>query len=85
MSVNMQKVSGWANVKAAAQYANVSERTFRDWLRQDLKYSKLPSGHILTKYEWIDQFLEGYEINVNELDKLVADTIKGLSGNGKSI
>ena len=82
----MQKVSGWAKIKGGAQYANVSERTFRDWLKQDLKYSKLPTGHIVTKYEWIDKFLEGFTVNENELDRLVAETIKGLGGgNGKSI
>jgi hypothetical protein len=53
-------IPGWFKVKDAANYAGVSERTFEDWLRQGLKYAKIPSGLRLTKPEWIDQYLEGF-------------------------
>ncbi len=51
---------GWVKVKDAAKYAGVSERTLEEWLKQGLKFVKIPSGLRLIKPEWIDQFLEQY-------------------------
>jgi hypothetical protein len=53
-------VPGWYKVKNGAKYADVSERTFEDWLKQGLKYVQIPSGLRLVKPEWIDQFLEQF-------------------------
>ena len=48
---------GYCKVKLGAVYAGVSERTFRDWLKQGLAYHKLPSGTILVAYGDIDKYL----------------------------
>ncbi len=37
MSTNL----GWTKIKTGAEYAGVSERTFRDWLKQGLKHIRL--------------------------------------------
>lgn len=70
---------GWAKVKTAAGYAGVSPRTFRKWLKDGLRYVKAPSGAILIKLEWIDEYLENFEIkNSNQVDQIVTETLKGL-------
>ena len=69
---------GWGKIKAAADYAGVSDRTLEDWLKNGLRYVQLPSGHRLIKFEWIDQYLETFTKTSEEakkrLDK-VADEI----------
>jgi hypothetical protein len=71
-------VDGWGRIKDGAKYSAVKERTFRDWLKAGLKHSRLPSGTILIRYSWIDEFLEKYEVNENQVDKIVDETMKGL-------
>ncbi len=61
----------WGKVKNGAQYAGLSERKMRDLLKQGLKHIRLPSGTILIKYEWIDEYLEGFEVVENEIDQVV--------------
>jgi hypothetical protein len=51
---------GWLTVKKAAEYCSMSERRVRSWFKQGLKYSRLGSGTILIKIEWIDDYLETY-------------------------
>jgi hypothetical protein len=60
---------GWAKAKVAARYAGVSERTFRQWLKDGLKHSRLRSGTILVKYEWIDEYLENCAVT-DTLDEI---------------
>jgi hypothetical protein len=72
-------VPGWAKIKPAAGYAGVKERTLRSWLREGLKHSRLPSGTILIKYAWIDEYLERFQAKENLADSLVNQTLKELS------
>lgn len=71
---------GWTKVKGGAAYADHSERTFRPWFKKGLRHVRLPSGTILTKFEWIDEFLEQFEVNVskdkNHIDKIVEETMR---------
>ena len=62
---------GYAKVKDAAQWAGVSERTFRDWLKDGMPHIRLKSNHILIKYEYIDQWLNQFEVTTNNVDELV--------------
>ncbi len=75
MSTNL----GWTKIKTGAEYAGVSERTFRDWLKQGLKHIRLPSGTILIRYSWIDEFLEKFLIDnkLPNIDKIVEEIIDG--------
>ena len=67
---------GWAKIKDAAKYADISERTFRDWLKKGLQHSVLPSGTILLKYSAIDDFLESYSVQENMIDTVVEDVLR---------
>ncbi len=71
-------LEGYAKVKAAARYAGISERTFRDWLKLGLPHFRLGSGTILVAYGDIDQWLEKYKVDGNEIDTVVEQVMKGL-------
>jgi hypothetical protein len=71
-------IQGWKKVKQSAEYAGVSTRTFRPWLKEGLRHLRLPSGTILIKLDWIDQFLESFEHQENTLDNLADNILKGL-------
>ena len=62
---------GWLKVKTAAQYADVSERTLRSWLKCGLRHSRLESGTILILRSWLDQYLTGFEYQNNEVEKMI--------------
>jgi hypothetical protein len=64
-------LKGWACVKKASEYADVSQRTMREWLKRGLKHSRLPSGMIRIKFEDIDRFIDGYAVTENALDAVV--------------
>ena len=73
MSANLG-TRGYAKVKEAARYAGVSPRTLRKFLRQGLKHARLPTGTILIRYGWIDEFLGRYvEDGHDRVDKLVEE------------
>ena len=63
--------TGWATVLSAAKYADVSEGTMRSWLKKGLKHSRLPTKTIRIKYSDIDEFLEKYSVDKNEIDTFV--------------
>jgi predicted site-specific integrase-resolvase len=64
----------------AAKYAGVSLKIFRRWLANGLRHSQLANGRILTKYEWIDAYLEKFEVR-DDTAKLQADELtEGLTG-----
>jgi len=73
-------MDGWGRIKEGAKHSGVKERTFRGWLKAGLKYSRLPSGTILIRYSWIDEFLEKYQVNENQVDRIVDQAVKEIQG-----
>lgn len=71
-------MTGWMKVKPASKYAGVSERTFRNWLKTGLRHCRLPTGTILVQPMAIDEHLQGFETNSNQLDSLVDEVLQGL-------
>ena len=69
---------GWCKTKTGASYAGVGERTFRDFLKAGLRYTRLPSGHLLFKIEWIDEFLMQFEVTENEAERITDEVMKEL-------
>lgn len=69
-------MNGWGKIKPGANYAGVSVRTLRDWLKMGLRHTRLPSGTILIKYSHIDEFLSQYEVDINEADKIADEIIE---------
>jgi len=69
-------MSGWSKIKSAAKYAGISERTMRNWLKDGLKHSRLPSGTVLIKYAWVDEYLEAFAAKEDQVDKIVNETLR---------
>jgi hypothetical protein len=71
-------LNGWAKIKQASRYAGVSPRTFRGWLKQGLKHTRLPSGMILIKLTSIDEWLESFSVDGDQVNQVVSDIFKEL-------
>ncbi len=71
-------MKGWCKIRVAAGYAGVSDRTLEDWLKQGLKYVRLPTGTRLLKYEWVDEYLERFADSNNQIDIVVNEMLSGL-------
>lgn len=62
MEVTVRKTRrGWCKPSQGAKYASHTLKVFRSWFGQGLRHIRLPNGRILTKYDWIDQFLQQFE------------------------
>lgn len=73
---------GWGKVSAAAKYAGISPRTLEDWLKNGmLRYSQLPSGTRLIKFDWIDEALEKFIVQPEEnpVTRIVDDMMQKIS------
>lgn len=72
-------MQGWANVKNAAKYADVSEKTMRKWLTEGLIHSRLPSGTIRISYTDIEDFLKQYIVNEDMVENVVNEVCADLN------
>jgi predicted site-specific integrase-resolvase len=68
---------GWLKIKPAARYAGVSERTMRNWLKDGLKHSRLPTGTVLIHASNIDSYLDGYAVLNDRVERLVNEIFAG--------
>lgn len=68
----------WLKIKGAGEYSNMSARTVRGWTKNGLRHVVLPSGVVLIKVEWLDEFLEGFAVDGNEVDAVVDGVLKDL-------
>ena len=78
MKITSPDNRGYAKVKKAAKYADVSERTFRDWLKDGLRHSRLNTGTILVAYTAIDEYLARFEVSRNQVDNIVDEVMQEL-------
>jgi hypothetical protein len=69
---------GYGKVKAGSRYAGVSERTFRDWLKDGLPHFRLSSGTILVAYSDIDAWLERFRVDGSMVDEIVDQVMSDL-------
>jgi len=69
----------WLKIKSAALRQDLSERKMRDLLKEGLRHSRLPSGTILIKDEWLDEYFGSYEVKENQIDNIVDEVMEGLS------
>ena len=65
-------------IRAGAAHAGVSPRTFRKWLGRGLRHVRLPGGGILVRRLWIDEFLEGFTVEEDGVDRVVAEVLEEL-------
>jgi len=74
----MKTKRGWLKPKKGSEYAGVSSKVFYRWLKDGLRHVQLPNGRILTKYDWIDEFLEGFETK-NPSQELAKKLVEGMT------
>ena len=72
-----QPFRGYAKVKTAAKYANVSERTLRTWLKEGLPHFR-PRGTILIAYRDIDEWFKQFSVDDSRIDSIVNELTEGL-------
>ena len=48
----------------------------RDWLKDGLKHSRLPTGTVLIKIAWLDDYLESFAGKEDQVDKIVNETLR---------
>ena len=68
----------WLTVKEASVYSGYSERSIRAFLKQGLRHVRPSSRKILIKREWMDEFLERFEVTEGQVDRIVEDAVRGL-------
>ncbi len=52
----------WMRISTAAHYADVSERTIRDWVKEGLRHARRTRKLILIKTSDLDDYLENFVI-----------------------
>jgi hypothetical protein len=70
------QMEGWACIAKAAKYADVSEKTMRDWLKVGLKHSRVSRRILRIKYSDIDEFLKAHLVDENFVDTVIADVFR---------
>ena len=71
-------VKGWVKISGGAEYAGVSVKTFRAWIRDGLPISKPRSGPSIVNLDDIDVYLKRYTKSKQQVDELVDTIMKGL-------
>ena len=73
--------SVWLTAKQASEYAGgINAKYIRElWARGLMRYAKPDLGQMVTKREWIDEYLESREIKGSAvLDKKIDNIIAGI-------
>ena len=71
---------GWEKIVTIAKYVDKKPRTISGWLKMGLPYSKVPGGSVLIKFSDVDEFLNKYKHNTNEIEAMVKDLMQGING-----
>ena len=69
---------GWCRPSKGAKHTDRSLKVFRTFFRDGLRYIRLPNGRILTKYEWIDAYLEQFEVKDDKAKRTAIELMEGL-------
>ena len=77
MKITSPDNRGWAKVKDAARYAGIGERSFRKWLKDGLRHSRV-RGTILISYAALDEYLMDFEVRDNQVDEIVDEVMEEL-------
>lgn len=69
--------SGWGKPREIGEHMSLSERKVRDLFKEGLRHVRLPTGTILCKFQWADEFLEQFEVQPdNSVDQIVDEVMK---------
>ena len=62
-------------IAGAAIYGGVSTRTLNEWLKNGLRHSKV-RGCVLIKREWLNEYIERYLVDQNQVDDIVSEIVR---------
>ena len=75
---------GYLSIEHAADWADVSPRTIKRWIKAGLPtYQAEPRGKLLLRRADIDQFLTRKQVPTPDLGAMVEEVLAGLSGDGQ--
>ena len=71
---------GWLDIAATSEYCCTGKRTIEKWIKSEgLRYVKV-GGKRLIKRQWLDQFLEEFEVDKQiSVDKVVDEICKDIT------
>jgi len=79
LTVKTDKLDDWCKPQEGRRHAGkVSLRQFRTWFKNGLRYVQLPNGRILTRYSWIDSYLEQFEVKDDKAKRTADELVEGL-------
>lgn len=67
-------MKAYGKVKTIAKRCDISERTVRTWLKAGLPYCKV-RGTILIKFDQLDDFLGGFIVEDEQVDRIVTEVL----------
>ncbi len=70
-----QHYIGYLTVEAAAEYASVSVRTFRNWIKDGLKHVRVSRKMIRTKPDWIEEYLDQFQEEHHEIEDVINEVM----------
>ena len=80
MEITVRRNRGWCKPSEGRVYAgNVSRKKFYSMLQDGLKHSRLANGRILTKFSWIDEYLEQFQVKDDEAKRTAIDLTRGMT------
>ena len=68
----------WLSISEGSEYSGVSEKTFRSWLKQGLRHSRVSAGLIRVRVDAVDDFLQSFETDTNEASRICDQVISGI-------
>jgi hypothetical protein len=83
-------IKGWMKPKSAAEYADVSEESIREWMRTGLPHAPVSDRITLIRIEDIDKFIATRLRTRNDVDsavdEVVSSVLKSIQGgkNGRN-
>jgi len=77
---------GYLSIEGAAQYASVSKRTIKRWVKAGLPvYQGTARGKVLIRPTDIDAYLTRRQVPQLDLDAVVEEVMLGLSTESKAV
>jgi hypothetical protein len=68
----------WLDIKGISEKKVAAcPRWLREQLKNGLRHIRV-GGKLLVKESWLDEYLENFEVNKNQVDEIVDTVIRGL-------
>ena len=76
-------IKGWVKPKSAAEYADVSEESIREWMRTGLPYAPVSDRITLIRIDDLDNFIATRLRTRNDVDSAVDEVVSSIMNSTK--